>query len=107
MIEEFIKTKSTISSIQLSISDYQSAIDKYKDIQNEMIQTSLIFGTDAGGTTYEYYKSNNNNIHLIVRYKGKPISHFLVETNWIESMESYLQTLNYEGLKWHACNFDY
>ena len=108
MIEAFIQNTSATTSNQLSILDYQSTIDKYKDIQDSAIQTSLQFATDLGGlTTYEYYKSINNNIHIIVRYEGQPVSHFLVEPSWIESIESYLKTLDHEGLNWHACNFDY
>ena len=75
----------------LSVRDYQSAIDRYKDIQNANPETHIHFGTDAGGlTTYEYYKSTQNTIHIITRYVGRFISHITAETKWIESMEEYL-----------------
>ncbi len=91
MTEQFIKD--TLIKVQpyLSVRDYKSAIDKYKDIQNAELETYIQFGTDAGGlTTYEYYKSTQNTIHIINRYVGRLVSHSIPEIDWIESMEYYI-----------------
>ena len=93
MTEQFIKDKPITRSPYLSIRDYKSAIDKYKYIQNAELETHIQFGTDAGGlTTYEYYKSIQNTIHIIERYVGRLVSHSIVEDDWIESMEYYIKT---------------
>ena len=91
MTEQFIKNASITRSPNLSIRDYQSAIDKYKDMQNAELETYIIFGTDAGGlTTYGYYKSTQNIIYIIEKYIIIFRAYSIVEPDWIESMESYV-----------------
>jgi hypothetical protein len=92
MTEVYIK-ETIMSKVQpcLSIRDYKSAIDKYKDIQNSNTETHIQFGSDSGGlTSYEYYKSKENTIHIITKYVGRFVSHSIVETEWIESMELFM-----------------
>lgn len=91
MTEQFIKENPITRLPYLSICDYQSAIDKYEDIQNAELETYILFGTDEGGlTTYEYYKSTQNTIHIINRYVGRLESHSIPDIDWIESMEYYI-----------------
>ena len=91
MTEQFIKDTPIRLQPCLSIRDYQSAIDTYKDIQNAELETYIQFGTDSGGlTTYEYYKSTQNTIHIIHRYVGRLVSHSIPDIDWIESMDDYI-----------------
>ena len=91
MTEQFIKENPITRLPYLSICDYQSAIDKYKDIQHAELETYIQFGTDEGGlTTYEYYKSKQNTIYIMTRYIGQLESHSMPEIEWIESMYDYI-----------------